>query len=218
MQGGFYHRSEAHADYSLENLKLLLERVVDSITLGELPKKVLITKFDLKDGTVDPPRWKPKIFHNYASSNGDEDQRLVDVVLGSVAAPVYFPTYGKFSDGGVAANNPSTCSLAQAYHEGFRDVRLLSLGTGFNPKFVDEQDADWGLIQWGLSLVNIFMEGVNEVADYQCKQILSEDYFRVQLFLPFPISLDEWQFTNELIAIADSVDLDPLLDWFDDRF
>ena len=206
------------ADYSLENFKSLMERVVGSITLGQLPKKVLITTFDLKDETLDPPRWKPKFFHNYNSSNGDGDQRLVDVVIRSAAAPIYFPTYQGYIDGGVAAINPSTCAMAQAYHEGFRDVRMLSFGTGTNPHWLEEQEADWGVIQWGLKLVNIFIDGVSEVADYQCRQILQEDYFRLQPLLPYSIGLDEWQATDELIAIADSVDLDSLLEWITQSF
>ena len=43
------------ADYSLDNLKALLERVIGSTTLGDLPKRVLIAAFDLKDESHDPP-------------------------------------------------------------------------------------------------------------------------------------------------------------------
>ena len=206
------------ADYSIDNLKALMERVVGSTTLGELPKNLLIATFDLKDETRDPPRWKPKFFHNYADSNGDGDQKLVDVVLRSAAAPIYFPTYQGFIDGGVAAINPSTCALAQAYHEGFQDVRLLSLGTGINPRWLEEQDADWGVIQWGLKLVNIFMDGVSEVADYQCRQILRENYFRQQPLLPYSLGMDDWQAIDDLIDLADSIDLNPLLSWIEESF
>ena len=204
------------ANYSLDKLKALLERVVGDTTLGELEKKVLITTFDLKDETSDPPRWKPKFFHNYTEPSDDNDQRLVDVVLSSVAAPVYFPIYKGYIDGGVAAINPSTCALAQAYHEGFREVRLLSLGTGTNPRWVEEKDADWGVIQWGFKLVNIVMDGVNDVADYQCRQILEEDYFRMQPVLRKVIGMDAWQSIDDLITIADSIDLEPLLAWIEE--
>ena len=206
------------ADYSLEPLKALLERVIGSTTLGDLPKKVLIATFDLKDESHDPPRWKPKFFHNYPEPGGDENQKLVDVVIRSAAAPVYFPIYQGYIDGGVAAINPSTCALAQAFHEGFLDVRLLSMGTGNNPRCLEQLDADWGVYQWGLNLVNMIMDGGSEVADYQCRQILADQYFRLQPQMPEPIGMDEWQSVDKLITIADSIDLTPMLDWLNKSF
>jgi patatin-like phospholipase/acyl hydrolase len=206
------------ADYSIENLKSLLERVIGETTLGDLQKKVLIATFDLKDETRDPPSWKPKFFHNYPEEGGDDQLRLVDVVLRSAAAPVYFPMYQGYIDGGVAAINPSTCALAQAFHEGILDVRLLSIGTGKNPRYLEQLDADWGIYQWGLNLVDMVMDGGSEVADYQCRQILGDQYFRIQPQLPQPIGMDEWQSVDELIDIADSIDLDPMLNWMKKSF
>ncbi len=203
------------ADYSIDNLKALLERVIGETTLGDLEKKVLIATFDLKDESRDPPRWKPKFFHNYPDSRGDSQERLVDVVIRSAAAPIYFPIYQGYIDGGVSAINPSMCALAQAFNEGFLDLRLLSLGPGNNPRWLDEQNGDWGVYQWGLNLVNVIMDGGSEVADYQCRQILKDQYFRLQPQLLKPIGMDEWRSTDELIEIADAIDLEPILAWFE---
>ena len=203
------------ADYSIDNLKALLERVIGETTLGDLEKQVLIATFDLKDESRDPPRWKPKFFHNYPDSRGDSQERLADVVIRSAAAPIYFPIYQGYIDGGISANNPSMCALAQAFNEGFLDIRLLSLGTGNNPRWLDEQNGDWGVYQWGLNLVNLIMDGGSEVADYQCRQILKDQYFRLQPQLLKPIGMDEWRSTGELIEIADAIDLDPILKWFE---
>lgn len=206
------------ADYQVENFKSLLEQVIGDAKLGQLRKKVLIATFDLKDEQRDPPRWKPKFFHNFPNSKGDVDERLVDVVIRSAAAPVYFPVYQGYVDGGVAAINPSTCALAQAYHEGFLDVRLLSMGTGTNPRWLDVQDGDWGIAQWGLNLVNMFMDGGGDVADYQCRQILRDQYFRLQPLMRKTIGLDNWQAADALIEIADEINLEPLLGWIDRSF
>lgn len=203
------------ADYSLANLKNLLEEVIGDTRLGDLPKKILIATFDLKDESLNPPSWKPKFFHNYPADDDDDKQRLVDVVIRSAAAPVYFPMYQGYIDGGVAALNPATCALAQAFHEGFLDVRMLSMGTGRNPRCLDQLDADWGIYQWGLNLVDMVMDGGSEVADYQCRQILKDQYFRIQPQLSVPIGMDDWQSIDELIAIADAIDLDPLLNWIE---
>jgi hypothetical protein len=62
------------------------------------------------------------------------------------------------------------------------------------------------------------MDGGSEVADYQCRQILADQYFRVQPQLPEPIGMDEWQSVDELISIADSIDLDPMIDWLNKSF
>lgn len=206
------------ADYSLQNIKRILEEVIGDTRLGDLNKKILIATFDLKDESQSPPSWKPKFFHNYPAEDLDEKERLVDVVIRSAAAPVYFPMYQGYIDGGVAAINPSTCALAQAFHEGFLDIRMLSLGTGRNPRCVDQLDADWGIYQWGLNLVDMIMDGGSEVADYQCRQILKDQYFRIQPQLTVPIGMDDWQSIDELIAIADSIDLDPLLNWVEINF
>ena len=203
------------ADYSIDNLKALLERVIGETTLGDLEKKVLIATFNLKDESHDPPRWKPKFFHNYPDSRGDSQERLVDVVIRSAAAPIYFPIYQGYIDGGVSAINPSMCALAQAFNEGFLDIRLLSLGTGNNPRWLDEQNGDWGVYQWGLNLVNMVMDGGSEVADYQCRQILKDQYFRLQPQLLKPIGMDEWRSTDELLEIAEAIDLEPILAWFE---
>ena len=206
------------ADYSIDNLKALLLRVIGETTLGDLEKKVLIATFDLKDESRDPPRWKPKFFHNYPDSRGDSEEKLVDVMIRSAAAPMYFPIYQGYIDGGVSAINPSMCALAQAFNEGFLDIRLLSLGTGNNPRWIDEQNGDWGIYQWGLNLVNVVMDGGSEVADYQCRQILKGQYYRLQPQMSKPIGLDDWQSTDELIEIADAVDLEPILLWFETNF
>lgn len=201
------------AEYSLRNLKTILERIFGGRRLGELDKQVLIASFDLKDERFDPPRWKPKFHHNFPGPGGDGDQILVDVLLRSSAAPVYFPSYQGYIDGGVAAVNPAMSALAQALHEGHTAVRLLSLGTGMNPRSLEGQDQDWGALQWGFNLVNLVIDGVSDVADFQCRQVLGGHYFRLQPLLPRRIDLDDWQSVPDLLAIADGVDLEPLVDW-----
>jgi hypothetical protein len=43
---------------------------------------------------------------------------------------------------------------------------------------------DWGALRWAKPLLNILLDGVSEVADFQCRQILRENYFRLQVELP----------------------------------
>lgn len=211
------------ADYSLQPLQAIIEQVLGDVLLGELPRKILIAAFDLMDERRYPPTWKPKFFHNFPPQqmsrrvdyDADLQQRLVDVVLRSVAAPIYFPTFQGYIDGGVVAGNPSMSALAQALHAGESEIRLLSLGTGVNPKWLEVENANWGVLQWGLNLVDIILDGTGDVADYQCRQVLNEHYFRLQPYLPRRIDLDDYRATDELLSLADSLNLDALVEWIE---
>jgi patatin-like phospholipase/acyl hydrolase len=187
------------AEYSNEPLKQAIRERIGDITLGDLPKRVLISSFDLDNEPQTPGvlrTWKPKFFHNFPGNDSDADQKLVDVALRTSAAPTYFPIYQGYIDGGVVASNPSMCALAQALDaeaggQNLRQVTLLSIGTGINSRFLTQQDADWGLAQWAPHLVSLMIEGSVGVVDYQCQQILGKRYLRIDPILPGSIGVDK---------------------------
>jgi patatin-like phospholipase/acyl hydrolase len=209
------------ADYSNSPLKVELVNKFGDMTLGDLPKKVVISSFELDNKSADPskPRnWKPKFFHNFPGPDSDADQKVIDVALRTSAAPTYFPIYQGYVDGGVVANNPSLCALAQAMHpdtgkQKLRDIRLLSIGTGLNPKYIPEIDANWGLVQWAPHLISLILEGSVGLADYQCKQLLSKYYYRVNPILPVPIGLDKVDQIPLMKDIAAKEDLSAAIKW-----
>ena len=210
------------AQYSNEGLKQILQDLFGGKTLGDLPKKVLIPTVDLDNKSQDPrlPRqWKAKFFHNYPGDGSDAAQRVVDVALRSMSAPVFFPIYQGYIDGGLAANNPSMCALVQALGESdeaqtLDDIVLLSVGTGRNPKFIPELDADWGLVQWAyrrrtpeqpplrVPLVELMFEVNIGLADYQCRQLLGASYHRLDPILREPIDLDDNSQISQLNRLA----------------
>jgi hypothetical protein len=209
------------ADYSNHALRRgILERIGD-ITLNDLPRKVLISSFDLDN---DPQttgvlrRWKPKFFHNFPGPDSDGDQRLVDVALRTSAAPTYFPIYQGYTDGGVVVNNPSTCALAQAIcpdygGQSLRAICLLSIGTGLVSIFVPVLDGDWGLAQWAPHLVSLMIEGGVGMAEYQCKQILGRRAMRINPLLPGDIGMDQVERIPLLEEIALAEDLREAIRW-----
>jgi uncharacterized protein len=139
------------------------------------------------------------------------------------AAPTYFPIYQGYIDGGVVANNPSTCALAQALHpltgeQRLEDIVLLSLGTGFNPHFLLAEDQSAGLLQWAPHLVNLMLEGGAGLADYQCRQILDRRYLRVNPLLPEPIAMDAVDRISALKRIARQFDLSFAYTWIEKYF
>jgi patatin-like phospholipase/acyl hydrolase len=201
------------ADYSNHALKDVLTKQFGNLTLADLPKKVLVSSFDLDDQPADPLKphmWKAKFFHNFPGPDSDGDQKVVDVALRTSAAPTYFPIYQGYVDGGVVANNPSMCAVAQAISPvggyNLRDINLLSVSTGLNPHFVLEQNAEWGVVQWIPHLISLILEGSVGLADYQCKQVLGSRYCRLNPFLPVEIALDrvdQVQLLKELAGGAD---------------
>ena len=214
------------ADYDLGPLKEELTAQFGVATLGDLRNRVLVSTFDLDNDPDNPLKvrtWKAKFFHNFAGSDSDSREKIVDVALRTSAAPTYFPIYQGYIDGGVVGTNPSVSALSQALDpdtggQKLEDIVLLSLGTGHNPRFLLQTDADWGLAQWAPHIVSLMLEGGAGVADYQSRQILGDHYLRINPVLPVPIDLDRVDQIPLLKDIAGQVDLDPAIHWLQKYF
>jgi patatin-like phospholipase/acyl hydrolase len=210
------------ADYQIGPLKDVLDNRFGGIKLGQLERKVLISAFDLDNEDPQKARrtWKAKFFHNFAGSDSDEDELVVDVGIRTCVAPTYFPIYQGYIDGGVVATNPSVCALAQALHpetggRKMKDIALFSISTGHNPRYITSQDGDWGLLQWAPHIVNLTLEGGAGLADYQCRQFLGEKYHRLNVMLPEPIGMDRVDRISELKRIARQNDIRTASTWLD---
>lgn len=206
------------AQYSIKNFKKALRKHIGNIKLKDLGKRVLIPTFDLDaPATKTSPRtWKPKFFHNFPGPYSDREELALDVILRSCAAPIYFPTYQGYIDGGVVANNPAMAALAQALRSEklqIGDIRLLSLGTGHNPTHIEGQRLDWGLVQWAPLLNRLMAGGAMGVADYQCRQILGRDYRRLSAVFDKPVPLDGIDKIDYLIEQANNLDLTSTIRW-----
>jgi patatin-like phospholipase/acyl hydrolase len=214
------------AKYDNKNLSNIINATFGNSTLaGLLPRHVLITSFDL-DNRATPPKprmWKPKFFHNFAGPDSDGAQKIADVALRTSAAPTYFPVYQGYVDGGTVANNPAMSALAQALNPGtggqkLDDVRLFSVGTGVTPTYISGDDHNWGVGQWAHPLVNMMIEGMADVAHYECLQLLHAHYFRLAPILPSPIPMDAVNKIPDLIADAQNVPLAAAVAWLNTNF
>ncbi len=180
-------------------LKDSLTPLLGTNTLGSLAAQgqyVVIPTFDLMgEAKGGVPTWKPKVFNNFGGK-GEPDlgQSALDVALRTSAGPIFFPIYQGFVDGGLYANNPSMCALAQALStplggkgEPMRptEIRLLSVGTGLTGSGLNVENAPWGWKQWLLdlrrpfALVEAFFESGMMAVDFQCKSILGENFMRL---------------------------------------
>lgn len=193
-------------------------RLKDYLSPDGTKGHVVVTSFNL-DAKLDADpakrRWSAKIFHNLPTKDASDDggEIAYRVAMRTSAAPTYFPSYDGFADGGVFANNPGMCALAQT--QDFRllnpiplgDVRMLSLGTGFAPNHIDGEE-NWGLAEWAPKLVDLLMDGVNEVADFQVKQIIGKSrYARLTAALGRDIALDDPSAAGLLQRIGSSIDV-----------
>lgn len=214
------------AQYSNTYLKEELTNTFGSMTLNELKTTVLISSFDLDNEATSFGKvrsWKPKYFHNFPGEDSDGHEKVVDVALYTSAAPTYFPVYHGYVDGGVVSNNPSMCALAQALEAGtgkqkLRDVRILSIGTGVNPRFLTAVDDDWGFVQWGPHVISLMMEGSMGLADYQCRQLLHDHYLRINPVLPVQIGLDGLDQVPMMKSLASQFDLEEARAWLKRNF
>lgn len=211
------------AQYHSDGLKRHLQRMLGKARLRDLRKRVLITAFDLDNEHPRPEkrRWKPKLFHNFPGADSDGAMLAWKVGLYTCAAPTYFPSAEGYVDGGVFANNPSMCALAQTQDArigrtaALADVALLSLGTGSSLIYVKGKRHDWGYAQWAQALLGVMFDGTVGIADYQCRQLLGGRYHRLApAFAPgeaFP--LDAVERIPEMVAFAEKVDIAPAVKW-----
>jgi uncharacterized protein len=201
-----------HAGYENKWLKKAIESILYDTTIDTLEKKVLITSFDLCEKVGKRKCWAPKIFHNFRGS-GQDRVRLTDVGLYTTAAPVYLPTVDGYIDGGVCANNPAMCALAQAVdsrteecHQ-LDDIRILSFGTGVNPEAVSGKKLRWGILGWNVKLLRIIMDGSVGIADYQCRHLLGDTrYKRFEADLKDTIDMDDAAQINRMIAVGREIE------------
>jgi hypothetical protein len=62
------------------------------------------------------------------------------------------------------------------------------------------------------------MDGSMGVIDYQCRQILGENYRRISPILPDPIDLNDWRKRDELVGFAQTVKLDGIITWLGEHW
>ncbi len=210
--------------YDSTNREQVCRDVLGDLRLKDLRSKdgnsghVVITSFDLDDRAdqdASTRRWKAKIFHNVPTmdNSGDDGEYAYRVAMRTSSAPTFFASYDGFVDGGVFANNPSMCGLAQtrdsrlAIDIPFPGVKMISFGTGFFPFHLDG-DESWGLAQWAPHFVDLLMDGVNEVADFQARQLMhGGNYFRVAPSMQTNIAMDDASEVGVLQRIGNAVDI-----------
>lgn len=209
------------ARYKAKGLKAALRKAFGDKTLNDLPANSLFTSFSLKntDG-----HWQPVVHHNFKGTpKASPDLSIVSAIMRSAAAPTYFPIVSedgeKFCDGGVWGNNPSMAALAIAVdkyigRQRHDRVSVLSIGTGRLKLQIPGSKQDLGALDWlKKGLVDLLLDGNIESAHYYTRSVLGPAYHRLQVDLSDDIRLDDAEGIERMIALADSIDLEPVISW-----
>ena len=112
---------------------------------------------------------------------------MKDLARAATAAPTYFNphqlTFGNrtfaFIDGGMCDNTPSTTAYGIAkrlFQQPDNKHVMLSLGTGICPTVVPDSDnGNFGELTWAPKIVNLLMQGGQQVAERQTELFFSSD-------------------------------------------
>jgi patatin-like phospholipase/acyl hydrolase len=191
--------------------------------LGQLNKKVVITSFCLDNEEIINRRWKAKIFHNFEGSDSDGNERVIDVAMATSSAPVFFPTYKQYVDGAIIANNPAMVALTQTQDKRAKienrptlnEIKILSIGTIRNIH-ITERNAQWGYFHWARHLIHMLSEKDALVTNYQCKQLIGDNYHRMQPVINGP--MDDFGDKDAIKAISMIYPIDDTLKWLKENW
>lgn len=196
--------------YSHDVLKGALEDILGSTRLGDVTKGVLVASVELDNGARDPAlrSWNPRSLSNLAVDGGRYlDHRAVDVALRSAAAPIVWPIYQGYVDGGLFANDPSMLALSRVIEERrgtemtehagdfLEGISLFSLGEGQTRHHLPVGTRSWGYQQWlfgskpRLALLELALTTSGEEISQQCRMLLGDShYYRLNPDTKAPVS------------------------------
>lgn len=196
------------AKYSNKYLKMLCDEVFKNKRLSDAPKKLVIPALQMKN-SIDLA-----IFHNLDDNYDDQrvDERASDVVMRTIAAPIYFPSFQGFVDGGMFAHDPSTialtCAMSNLGHP-IDNIVMLSLGTGWvDHEYKSDTDYDWGYKQWLPKLPTVLWDSMVLKSQWMCEKLLAERFLRVNPTLDSDIAMDDPNQIAILTEIANNFDID----------
>lgn len=180
--------------YDGRGLEAVLADTFGDARLGDLRLPTLVTAYD----TISR---KPVVFKSFKPEHAA--LRVRDVCRATAAAPTYFPAHPlrvegverALVDGGIVANNPTACAIAEALRKDDRvhcphDLLVLSVGSGERTRPIDLRSArEWGALEWAVPIIDVLFDGNAEAVDYVARHIVGDGYFRMQA--PLTVGLDD---------------------------
>jgi patatin-like phospholipase/acyl hydrolase len=167
--------------HSAAVLRRELEAVLGTRKFGEAACRLVIPSYDAVANRI-------YIFKTRHASGLDNDIELnaVDVALATSAAPTYFAAAttardGRYVDGGVWANNPSSIALIEAVsflNIPLGQIDILNIGTTSEP-FSIASNSRASMAKWNVGLVNLMFEAQAEACRAQVSLLLEGRLHRI---------------------------------------
>ena len=200
--GRLFTQGPSAPRYDGAGLEKVLKKVFGKTTLGQLKVPTLVTAYDTVTRT-------PVVFKSFKAQH--KALPVWEVCRASAAAPTYFPAHPMtvegyrcaLIDGGVVANNPTACAIAEAMRKDARvdnshDLTVLSVGTGERNRPIDLKSArEWGALEWAIPIIDVLFDGNTDSVDYIARHLVGDGYFRMQTDLVVGMDdLDDTSSTN----------------------
>ncbi len=200
--GRLFTQGPSAPRYDGAGLEKVLRKVFGKTTLGQLKVPTLVTAYDTVTRT-------PVVFKSFKAQH--KALPVWEVCRASAAAPTYFPAHPltvegyrcALIDGGVVANNPTACAIAEALRKDARvdnshDLTVLSVGSGERNRPIDLKSArEWGALEWAIPIIDVLFDGNTDSVDYIARHLVGDGYFRMQTDLVVGMDdLDDTSSTN----------------------
>jgi hypothetical protein len=183
--------------YDARVLAAALRNVFGDVVLNDAEHRVVIPAIDLIKGQT-------IVFRTPHLPNMVRDRHLPvhAVALATASAPTYFQPSAisegsLYVDGGLWANNPAMVAYSEAIRirkECVRDVdprfeadeiKILSIGTGILPYYVNPGQRPAGIAYWSPRLFEVIAASQSQAVDFQVGFLLPPDrYCRINFILP----------------------------------
>lgn len=165
------------------------------LRFGDLGAMTLVTGYDTFARQT-------RVFKSWRHKEGYASVPAWEIVKSSCSAPTYFPAHRleidgvvhSMVDGGVAANNPSVCAIAEGVRlnaekaqEGgtpvpLSDFVVASFGTGEMTRPIAwERAREMGALEWAVPIIDVLMDASGDATRYICGQLIPQgNCFRAQ--------------------------------------
>lgn len=175
--------------YTDAGLERVLRDVLGDARFGDIPKPVLIP-------TYNTLMRQALVFKN--SKDSHQHIPIWQIAKATASAPTYFPATVMnvegvelpIVDGGVVANNPTACAVAEAIRmqgdagtgKGLGDLAVVSMGTGQTTRPIRINEAlEWGALEWAVPVIDVIMDGAADATEYIVSQLMPRtNYERMQ--------------------------------------
>ena len=181
--------------YGAQGIESALYDVFQGAKLSDCTVDLLVPAYDIEARS-------PVLFKSAKAGDPHRDYSLRDVARATSAAPTYFPPARITSlagevvtavDGGLFANNPAACALAQvAKASRMYGAVMVSLGTGSREQpYLYDTARRWGLAHWARPVLDCMFDGQSDTAAHQCQSLLRDGFVRLQPALPGNLPMDD---------------------------